>query len=338
MNCRPWLRREACRARGFTLLELLIALAIGSLLLLSLFGVVNSATTAARVARGDGGVHESLRFALARMTTMVGTARGLVLPLTDNPATNWPENLREQTIPASPPVGSSTFASAVLAVLVPAAQDLDLNNIPDADNDGDGRLDEDLASDANRDGKPGLIGIDDDGDGSVDEGGLGSWGDDDEDGAIDEDRHVPAGIDEDGDGSFDEDPISDHDLNLVPGRAGVDDDGDGSIDEGGFFDSWNDDEDGAFDEDWLDVVVYYLNGADLIERLPVPWDASGGGGITGADFVETVLANNVTRFRVERPATTVGQPILIDVVLELRAPASGETVSGHVQVRVGGAL
>jgi len=54
------------------------------------------------------------------------------------------------------------------------------------DNDGDGNIDEDPHEDANRDGRPGLRGIDDDGDGWIDDDGDGKR-DDDEDGSRNED-------------------------------------------------------------------------------------------------------------------------------------------------------
>jgi hypothetical protein len=118
-----------------------------------------------------------------------------------------------------------------------------------------------------------------------------------------------------------------------PGIAGFDDDGDSLVDEGG---SWDDDEDGTSDEDSLEPVVFYLEGNQLIERTPVPWDETGVGGVTGRDFLKSTIAGNVTLFRVERVATLSGD-LLVDLTLELTA-ASTESVSLNTRVRVGGAL
>ena len=38
-------------------------------------------------------------------------------------------------------------------------------------------------------------------------------------------------------------------------------------------------------EDWYDPVVFYLNGDNLMQRTPVPWDVNGGGFVTGLDFI-----------------------------------------------------
>ena len=56
-------------------------------------------------------------------------------------------------------------------------------------------------------------------------------------------------------------------------------------------------------EDWYDPVVFYLNGDNLMQRTPVPWDENGSGFVTGLDFITEPIAENVTRFRVERHST-----------------------------------
>ena len=81
------------------------------------------------------------RFAMERMTRAASHSPKLLLPQADKSATNWPENIREETVPASPPTGDSTKATAVLAVAVPMYVDLDSDGFPDADNDRDGRID-----------------------------------------------------------------------------------------------------------------------------------------------------------------------------------------------------
>ena len=117
-----------------------------------------------------------------------------------------------------------------------------------------------------------------------------------------------------------------------PGFKGVDDDGDGQVDNGNRDD---DDEDGIKDEDWLDTVVFFLQLDQLIERHPVPWDETGSDGITGRDFIEMTIAEDVSRFRVER-ITGSGNGEIVDITLEVTGAETGETVSLHSRVRIGG--
>jgi hypothetical protein len=182
------------------------------------------------------------------------------------------------------------------------------------------------------DGSPGIHEIDDGGNGSADEGS--SNNDDDDEQLNSNDEDPINGIDDDGDGLVDDDPSADMNGDGAPGIVGVDDDRDGLIDEGSPAD---DDEDGSSDEDWLDPVVFYLRGDTLIERHPVPWDEDKGGAVNGRDYVETAIADGISRFRVERAAASGGNEI-VDITLELIAPTSGETVNLHTRVRIGGAL
>jgi|GEM_PF-676913 len=318
------------RCGGFTLIEVLVTVAIGALFAVALGGLINGALESSGEARARDALAREARFAMQRMVR-AAQADGvrLLLPLADNPATTWHENLREETVPASPPETGSLKASAVLAVTLDPSADLDANGIPDADNDGDGRIDEDPPGDQTNDGAPGIYLIDDDGDGVVDENPA-VTNDDDEDGVADED---PAdGLDDDGDGGVDEDPGADLNGDGAPGILGVDDDQDGSVDEAALGD---DDEDGVSDEDWIDPVVFHLSGGTLIQRTPVPWDEDGSGTIDGRDFVTSLLADQVTRLRVERVAGTNLRAPLIDLTLEL-TDAQGRSVSLHTRVRVGG--
>ena len=324
------------RSRGFTYIEMLIAVTITGLIMLGLMGLIGTATDAGDAARTRNDLVREARFALNRMTDMARRSPRLMLPMRDKSATNWPEHIREQTIPPSPPIGDSIFASAVLAITLPHDIDLDQDGVPDADDDGDGLFDEDLPNDNTHDFHPGIVGIDDDGDGQVDENGSDWWDDDEFGGFFNED---PAnGIDDDGDGNIDEDTASDMNADGCPGICGVDDDGKGDIDEGSADD---DDEDGDTFEDPYDPVVYYLNGQSLIERLPARWNTDGistpDGPVDGRDFIEAPIAENVTRLRVERIDTGAGFD-LVDLVLELTDPQSGESISLQTQVRVGGAL
>lgn len=311
----------------------MITLAIASLIILGLNGVVSQALQSQDAVSETNKLTRDARFAMQRMLHSVSSTRKLLLPLKDNPSTNYPENLREQTLPPSAPIGDSTLATAVLAVTLPVDVDLDANGIADADNDGDGLIDEDLPADTQKDGKPGILGIDDDGNG-VKDSFISPAGDDDESNDLAQSEDPVDGIDNDADGNTDEDPPADMNADGCPGTCGVDDDADGSIDEGGVAD---DDEDGLADEDWYDPVVFYLDKGILKMRNPVPWDANADSVINGADFVESVIAENVTRFRVERLDN--GSPVdIVELTLELTSPITGETVSLQTQVRVGGAL
>ena len=120
----------------------------------------------------------------------------------------------------------------------------------------------------------------------------------------------------------------------APGVRSFDDDGDGQIDEGSNAD---DDEDGAVDEDWIDAVVFFLQGDSLVERHPVPWDENLDSNVSGRDTVETVIAEGVTRFRVERPVSLVSDQQLVVLTLELTGD-NGEVVSLNARARAGGAL
>lgn len=317
---------------GFTLLELLIAAALAGLLLASIAGLVGRSLDSQLLVEERDKLNTEARFAMQRMVSAVSETRYLFLPMPDKTDTNWRENVREETIPASPPEGDSMKATAVLALSLSASVDLDADGFPDADNDRDGRIDEDYPADIAFDYDPGIHLIDDDGDGFVDEGFFADADDDERWNQSDEDPIN--GIDDDNDGSVDEDPSADMNGDGAPGIAGFDDDGDGAIDEGNPAD---DDEDGLDDEDWLDAVVFFLQSDSLIERHPVPWDETANGDVTGRDFVESVIAENVTRFRVERPLASAGGEQLVYLTLEL-TDASGETVTLDTRIRVGAAL
>ncbi len=326
--------RERIRQAGFTLVELMVAVVLAALLLAATNGIVSNVLGTEELVEERNRLTADARFAMQRMTGITNRSRHLLLPLADNPGTNWPEHIREQTIPATPPIGSSTFATAVLAVTLPSHIDLDADGFPDADDDEDGSIDEDLPNDIHHDFLPGIMLIDDDGDGAVDENSSQFW-DDDEDGTLNED---PFGyIDNEGDGSYSEDPSSDNNADGCPGLCGIDDDADGNIDEGANDD---DDEDGGSFDDPYDPVVFYLDGDSLIERMPVPWNEDGNslpdGPVDGRDFVESVIAESVTRFRVERVAGSTESQLVV-LRLELTGP-SGQVVGMDARVRVGGAL
>lgn len=323
-----------CRSQsqsGFTLVELMVAMLLAGLLLAGTTGIISQALGTDAVVDERNQLQRDARFAMQRMTRAVRETRWLILPMPDKPDTDWRENVREETVPASAPEGSSSKATAVLAVSLSANVDLDANGFPDADNDNDGRIDEDMPADMNFDYGDGIYLIDDGGNGIVDE----SFGNNDDDERLNGNDEDPVnGLDDDGDGVIDEDAGADMNGDGAPGIISVDDDGDGMIDEGNAAD---DDEDGVVDEDWLDAVVFYLQGDSLVERHPVPWDETANGFISGRDVIETVIAEGVTRFRVERPVPVTPDQQLVNLTLELTG-AAGETVSVSARVRAGGAL
>ena len=304
---------------------------IAVLLLAALNGVINPSLEASQITQNRNEVVQATRFAMDKMVRAVNRSQRILLPFNDKDNTDYPDNIREQTNPASPPPSGSSLATAVLAITQDPSVDLNGDGIADVDNDGDGRIDEDLPGDATNDSEPGIKGIDDDGDGQVDEGFFADRDDDESLNVSDEDALDE--VDNDGDNNIDEDPSADMNKDSAPGIAGVDDDGDGSIDEGSDND---DDEDGQNDEDWFDPVVYYLQGDALVERIPVPWDINASGTVTGEDYIENTILENVTRFRVERIPPGNDRAIVIDLLLEVTPPGN-EMYSINTRVRVGGA-
>ena len=328
--CRVRSAHCALRQHGFTLVELLVATLFAALLIVGLGGVVGQVAVTKDTVRDNNELTRQARFALDQMARTVSHSGSLLLPLEDKPFTNWREHVREETVPASPPEGSSTKATAVLALTIPRYFDLNDDGFPDADDDLDGRIDEDLNANRTNSQAAGIYLIDDDGDGQVDEGNAES---DDESSTVNDDPVNAA--DDDSDNNVDEDPPADMNADGCPGICGVDDDADGLIDGGSIED---DDEDGQSNEDGLNPLVFYLNGGTLMQRTPVPWDEDSSGGVDGRDFIVEPIASNVTRFRVERVAGIAGNYQLVDITLELTSPATGERVSLQTQVRVGGAL
>lgn len=321
------------RQLGISLVELLITAALAALLLGGVQQLLSTGMETKAQINTRIDLNRQARFAIQRISVAVRRGRWLLVPMADNPLSDWNESIRSQTIPASPPDGSSTLATAVLALSLSPLLDLDFDGFADSDNDRDEEVDEDPGGDVNNDLAPGIFGIDDDGDGSVDEQHTQSTGpvneDDDEDDFANENGWT--GIDDDGDGNFNEDPKKDMNSDALPGIGGVDDDGDGTIDEG---DKNDDDEDGLVNEDWLDTTVFYLSGGSLIERQPVPWDENADTLINGRDFIESVIADKVFLLRFERLVSSGDQ--LVEITLSLSD--QGETVSLSTRLRVGSEL
>ena len=324
----------AASSRGYTLVSLLVALALSAIVLTALGSVVGETLRVHEQVQTKNALTHQARFAMEQMVHAISRSPLLLLPLEDSANTSWPDNIRDETVPPSPPPQGSSLATAVLAVTIDPTRDIDGDGIPDADNDADGRIDEDLPEDVTNDAAPGIYLIDDMGDGTVDTLISCCYMDDDEDAGI-ADEDAINGIDDDGDGLIDEDPGNDMNGDGCPGTCGIDEDSDGQIDEGN---SADDDEDGQLNEDWYDPVVFYLDGDTLMQRTPVPWDESNNGFINGRDFIVRSIAENVTRFRVERMVQTGNRSLLVDLSLDLTSPATGETVSLNTRVRVGSEL
>ena len=259
--------------RGFTLIEVLMTMVIGSVLILGVSNVMSRTLQARDVAHIQNELTRQSRFALQQLVKGVAQTGSVQLPLLDNPLTTDAENIREQFFPASPPPDDDGFAGAVLAVTPSALTDLDGDGIADADNDHDGLIDEDPGGDTNSD--------------------------------------------------------------TCSGSCLVDDNRDGIVDNGSAND---DDEDGVTDEDWNDAVVFYLSGGNLIQRTPIPWDTDSSGHVTAADYVEEVIATQVSHVRIERMAQNGDGPETIAISLRLSSPDNGSEVNLSTQVRAGSRL
>jgi len=183
---------------GLTLVELLITIAIVSLISGVLVQMVGGALDSWKHGESKGELLQEARLAMERMVSGVRSTTWVLLPLM----------ISDPTDPGYP--ASSYYPRDILAVSGMV------------DNDGDGLADEDPYRDIDWNNKAGIKGIDDDNDGIADNG-FGSQ-DDDEDGLRNEDP--VDGIDNDGDGRFDEDP----DGTFYT----VDDDGDFAWDEDSF--------------------------------------------------------------------------------------------------------
>jgi prepilin-type N-terminal cleavage/methylation domain-containing protein len=301
---------EVSFVAGFTLVEMVVAVAISSILMLSLADVVTNTLAMNDDSRERNALTRDARFAMERMVRAVSRTQRLLVPMADKQSTGHDE---------------SSFDPGVLAVTLDPTLDRDLDGSADADNDGDGRIDEDLPDDTSKDGKPGLIGIDDDNSGVADYFDS-PPADDDESNDLQANEDPIDGIDDDGDQNIDEDQPGDMNGDGAAGIAGFDDDGDGLIDEGA---STDDDEDGVNNEDWYDAVVYFLSGPNLIERFPnlAPVD--------GTDYTERIIAEDVTSFRIDRLPRGANRADLVEITLGLGA--GNASVLVQQRVRVGGA-
>lgn len=151
---------------------------------------------------------------------------------------------------------------------------------------------------------------------------------------IDQDANGIADADNDGNGLVDEDCPSDNTNDGAPGIVGIDDDGDTSTDEGSVNENREDGsgytascDSGGTGNDWLDPVVYYLQGTTLMERMPNLNPADGN------DYTEHPLVENVTNFSATRRPQ--GRRVIVEITLDV---ANGnETINLSSRIRLGGA-
>lgn len=269
---------------GMGLVELLVAVALASIVLLGLNNLLGIAFDTYNAGKASVELARQADYAMQRITAMLGGTRRLLVPLRADQA-------RDVLAFTLDPSRGRLFGGVFYA---------------DADNDRDGRVDEDLGADNTNDGLPGIAGVDDDGDGNVDEGGVGSAADDDEDGVANEETARMK--DKDGDGLLGEDIGGDM-SGLT--TAAKDDDGDGKV-----------------DEDWLDPVVYRISGQALWERLP---DV---GARDGKSFTERLLVSQVKRFAVTRVGYVAGnRGILVKIVLTLASGSVEVTRQATLRLR-----
>ncbi len=303
---------------GLSLVELLISVSIAGLIMLSINGMLAMGLQSAQATQKKNALTRQAQFAMNLMVKTIQESPRLLLPLANSPIR-----------------GDTADDHGVVAVTLNHIRDLDGNGIPDADNDGDGLFDEDLPDDANNDGRRGIAYIDDDKKYGAEFSSFFN-NDDDEDYAflVNTNRNEDwiDGVDNDNDGLIDEDPPADMNNDGCSGACDVDEDGDGNNNEDAAED---DDEDEQSDEDWYDSVVFYEKNGNLYQRTPVPWDENTDGSITGKDYIESILVENVSSFVVTRLTTDSDSTQIVDLKLDLTNP-DGEIFSLNTQVRIRG--
>jgi len=301
-------RTESARQRGMTLVEVMIAVTIIAILSSVVFGLADTALKAWAQSNGEGEIYRQGSLTMEYLAIAVRSAHRVLVPL---------EN------------ATGVTSHDVLALAMPC-DDCDFRTDGDfdcIDDDGDGRYDEDGYQDMNRDGRPGINGIDDEYNGTIDDlyNYSGAYRNDDEDVycvfymfghcwgySLNLDEDPLDNFDNDGDNFLDEDWPSDINGDGYPGKRYFDDDGDGSVDEGNDED---DDEDGQTNEDAFNpILIYHDTGTDeLILEHPVYKDD---GNCSRDDYDEMVLATDVTDFHVTLLSAGNGVQI-VQVSLEI---------------------
>lgn len=83
------------------------------------------------------------------------------------------------------------------------------------------------------------------------------------------------------------------------------------------------------DEDWEDSIEFYLSSDDLVQRTPVTWEDSTN------DYIEEIIATQVTDFSIERSTQNGNRPALIAITLQLSGPDQVGEVRLSTQMRAG---
>lgn len=161
---------------------------------------------------------------------------------------------------------------------------------------------------------------------------------------LDRDEDGFADGDNDKDGLIDEDVPPDNTNDDAPGLVGIDDDNNGAVDDAGegVVDEniggnpnpvHDNDGDGRNNEDWLDVVLYFVSadGKQLLKRMPNlnPRD--------GRDYTESLIAEaEQITFSVERLPVAIGnREELLEIVLLLSGKYGGD-LRLATRLRIGG--
>ncbi len=84
---------------GYTLIELLIALAVSALLFAGLGSVLGQVLDTREDVQEKNDLTRQARFAMQQMVRAVSRSPRLLLPLDDSTNTNWPDNIREEPAP-----------------------------------------------------------------------------------------------------------------------------------------------------------------------------------------------------------------------------------------------
>lgn len=320
--------KVANRQRGLTLTEVLVGLAISASLLAAITPLVRSALLATDRATETLELHNDVHFAMQRMVDAVAATTRVMVPQMERSETAHSESVRMQGYTTS---GFTPDGTALLAVALPHHHDRNADGFADADNDRDGRVDEDPGDDITNDGAAGLAGFDDNGDGAVDPAGAFGRTPDDDDEYLNFENEDPVnGVDDDGDGSVDEDPGADVNGDGAPGIVGVDDDLDGQVDEG---DDEDDDEDGQINEDWIDTLAFFMRGDTLVEQRPSLADQNNDGRVDGRDVEQHILLTGVQGLRFARRA---GRNNAAVVDIEISAARDGDGVAVTLSTTVRG--
>lgn len=145
-------RSRSSGHRGLSLIELTIALALATMLMMAINGVTGQALKAFNATSERVQLNRQAQFAMQRIAAAILGSDLVLVPQVEDLYTAYSESVRD-----------------VLAVSLDPYLDRDSDGYADADNDRNGKVNDKLSADHTNDSKPGIVGIDDDNDGVVDE-------------------------------------------------------------------------------------------------------------------------------------------------------------------------